>query len=56
MSDLPRMIDDQEANEVCAGFYRRGTLDNPNIYITGFLIAADEADQEISWLLAEGEK
>ena len=53
MKELPRMVDDREANEICLAFYRRGTLDRTNIHITGFLIAADEADQKISRLLAD---
>jgi hypothetical protein len=46
------MVDDRDAKEICEAFYRRGTLDRVNVYITGFLIAADEADQEISRQLA----
>ena len=52
MMELPRMVDDRDASEICAALHRRGTLDRVNVYITGFLIAADEADQEISRLLA----
>lgn len=53
--EIPRMVDDRDANEICSAFYRRGTLDRVNIYINGFLITADEADHEISHLLADME-
>lgn len=53
--ELTRMVDDRDANEICAAFYRRGTLDRVNVHITGFLITADEADQEVSRLLADAD-